>query len=433
MRYLIALLAAAFLALSPLSVCAQTDEGESPAADAQAELDMLKSSITVSADKMAALSREIDEMKDDRVEQSAALIASAQRIKIAETEVAAVEGRLTALLQQESEIQFRLDSADGRISQLLAILQRIRLNPPPALIIDPADALGSARGGLLLASVMPQLKAQATQVASDLSSLGGVRAGVETEAATLKGNYEGLLEEQLRIAALLEARKRGVESLSADLQDEEQVAAELGTRASSLTQLISTLSERIERVNNASGAAAAATRRQAKGALSDEEIRLALADTARTEPALPFSQARGYLVSPAAGVTVTDFGTDDGFGGVTNGISIVTRRDAQVVSPADGWVLYKGPYLNYGQIVILNPGDGYTLLLAGLDAIDVDLGQFVLEGEPLGKMGSRTLGETVTTNAGVSRPTLYIEFRRSKTPIDPTGWWRLRQNQTQNG
>ena len=95
--------------------------------------------------------------------------------------------------------------------------------------------------------------------------------------------------------------------------------------------------------------------------------------------------------------------------------------------------MYKGPYLNYGQIIILNTGEDYTVLLAGLEAVTVNLGQFVLMGEPVGVMGSRTIGRTVATSAGNSRPTLYIELRKNNQPIDPTGWWASPINPIQSG
>ncbi|HHS83055.1 MAG TPA: hypothetical protein ENJ68_05985, partial [Devosia sp.] len=95
------------------------------------------------------------------------------------------------------------------------------------------------------------------------------------------------------------------------------------------------------------------------------------------------------------------------------------------------------PYLNYGQIIIINPGNDYTILLAGLSEVSVDLGQFVRLGEPVGTMGSRTVGQTVTTSAGVSRPTLYIELQNpNEEPVDPALWWSdktgIARNDTDN-
>jgi len=149
---------------------------------------------------------------------------------------------------------------------------------------------------------------------------------------------------------------------------------------------------------------------------------------------VPFAAARGFLDFPVTrGVNVVNFGDGDGFGGVSDGVSVVTNAEAPVRAPADGWVLYTGNYLNYGQIVILDAGQDYTILLAGMARVDVKPGQFVLMGNPVGVMGSRTIGRTVATSAGAQRPTLYIEMRNKNVPIDPTGWWASSDNPTQSG
>src|SRR5690606_4535521 len=127
--------------------------------------------------------------------------------------------------------------------------------------------------------------------------------------------------------------------------------------------LIADLTRRAGAVAVAAQATAAADAGGDAPRLEPETIRIALANPERSTPAVPFAQARGYLASPAAGVAVVEYGAGDGFGGISRGVSIVTRAEAQVVAPADGWVLYRGDYLNYGQIVILNTGQDYTLLL----------------------------------------------------------------------
>jgi septal ring factor EnvC (AmiA/AmiB activator) len=148
---------------------------------------------------------------------------------------------------------------------------------------------------------------------------------------------------------------------------------------------------------------------------------------------VPFASARGFLNFPVAGVNVINYGDGDGFGGISRGLSVVTRAQAPVIAPADGWVLYTGDYLNYGQIVILDAGQDYTILLAGLENVEAKPGQFVRMGDRLGTMGSRTIGRTVATSAGASNPTLYIEMRNKNAPIDPTGWWATPLNPTQSG
>ena len=390
------------------------------------DLATVEASIGLSQERIDQLKAEIAELEGDRTKQNAALIAAAQRVKLAEIEVADVEDRLSELIVSELEVRGRLDGADGQIANVLAALERITLNPPPALIVDPDDALGSARSAILIAAIVPQLRAKADAVTADLKALTEIKEAALAEEATLKANHQVLEEEQLRIATLIAARKQGISVRTAELDTQVQEAIALAARATTLKELIDSLSTKVTWVSTAAAAADASADPDAVR-LSPEAVQLAFANTARTEPAIPFGAAKGYLTMPANGVNVLDYGVSDGFGGLSHGISVVTRAQAQVVSPADGWVLYKGPYLNYGQIIILNTGQSYTALLAGLDSVTVDIGQFVQMGEPLGTMGSRTIGRTVTTNAGNAQPTLYIELRQNNEPVDPTGWWAANQ------
>ncbi len=403
--------------------------GEDPSVpeldEAQAELMGVDADLVLSRDRIEALKKELAEMDGDRSEQNAALIAAAQRVKLTEIEISASEEKLHALIERETDLGARLDDEDEGISRLLGTLARISRNPPPALIVAPSDALGAARAASLLSEVLPQLRDKATSVSANLADLTKVRKTAEDETQTLKANYAVLFEEQLRIATLLEARKLGITRDNDALSSEQEKADDLAARSASLNQLIDNLANRIASDPNSVSTSILSTPTK-----TPEEIKLALADTSRTTPAFAFTDGLGLLDRPAAGVTVIDFGADDGFGGRSDGMSIVTRADAEVVAPADGWVLYKGPYLNYGQIIILNPGDGYSILLAGLETIDVDIGQFVLLGEPIGNMGLRTIGQAVTTAAGASRPTLYVELRQGDTPIDPAPWWRTEETRS---
>jgi len=394
----------------------------------QAALDEIERSITVSNDRAEQLRREIEEMSGDRAKQSAALIAAGQRLKMAELEVASMEERMGELIVSEMEVRGRLDGADQDIGTLLAALERISRNPPPALLVDPNNALNSARSALLMSAIFPQLRSKADAVTADLQHLTEIKAEAVEEEKQLKANYAVLGEEQLRIATLIAARKRGVDQMTAQLAQEEQEALALASRATDLKQLVASLQAKANDVASTQSRTPAAA---GTPTMTPDQIKLALANTARTEPAFPFDAAKGYLAMPSTGSNAVDFGGSDGFGGISQGLSVLTRPDAAVVAPADGWVMYKGPYLNYGQIVILNPGNDYTILLAGLAATSVNIGQFVMMGEPVGTMGSHTIGRTVTTNAGGSRPTLYIELRKNNTPIDPTGWWA--PNPTQSG
>jgi len=149
----------------------------------------------------------------------------------------------------------------------------------------------------------------------------------------------------------------------------------------------------------------------------------------RIKPAIPFSDARGKLPLPAQGRRALGFGEKTQFGGQSKGIVIETRYSAQVTSPCDGWVVYAGEFRSYGQLLIINAGDGYHVLLAGLSQIDVQPGQFVLTAEPVGTMSGGQKNSSSATP--VSGPVLYVELRKDGRPIDPDPWWASGQQKVQ--
>src|SRR6201999_1654520 len=122
---------------------------------------------------------------------------------------------------------------------------------------------------------------------------------------------------------------------------------------------------------------------------------------------------------PAAGTAVKTYGEADGFGGALKGVSLSSPPGATVSAPADSWVAFAGPYRSYGQLLILNAGEGYYLVLAGMERIQVSVGQFVLAGEPVAVMGSGGARIAGTAPIGAGEPVLYIELRKNDNVIDP--------------
>jgi len=122
---------------------------------------------------------------------------------------------------------------------------------------------------------------------------------------------------------------------------------------------------------------------------------------------------------------LASFGQNDGAGDKTRGISLETRQNARVISPADAWVVYAGPFRSYGQLLIMNAGQGYHIVVAGMEKINVQPGQFVLVGEPIGTMGAQRIASTGLVDVNTTKPILYVEFRKDGNSIDPTPWWAV--------
>jgi septal ring factor EnvC (AmiA/AmiB activator) len=294
--------------------------------------------------------------------------------------------------------------------------------PPPAILVRPQDALASIRSAILLGAVVPDLRQQAEALTADLEKLVAVRSDVEAEHARLVENADALAEGRQRIALLIEERQRqravSVEALAA----EDRRAASLGQQATSLKELIARMESEVAA---ASAAAAEAEKAPAVAAAATPagSNPASLGSAGRLAPTVSFARAKGLLPLPANGEVRTAFGAEDGLGGKSQGVSLVTRPEAQISSPADGWVVYAGPFRSYGQLLIINAGDGYHVLLAGMERIDVQLGQFVLAGEPVAAMASQRLASVGAVDVGAIQPVLYIEFRKDGTSIDPAPWW----------
>ncbi len=192
--------------------------------------------------------------------------------------------------------------------------------------------------------------------------------------------------EKERLAALVEARQQSLSSAEEALASQQKRAADLARQATTLKELIARLDAEEAQRKAAANAAHAADEQTAKEIAAKAEG-ARTAQPARLEPEVAFADARGRLPLPVAGTILKTFGSPDGFGGIEHGVSMATLAGAVVSAPSDGSVLFSGPYRTYGQLLIINAGGGYYLLLAGMDRINVAPGQFVLSGEPVGAMG----------------------------------------------
>ncbi|TIS55999.1 MAG: hypothetical protein E5W93_13735, partial [Mesorhizobium sp.] len=143
----------------------------------------------------------------------------------------------------------------------------------------------------------------------------------------------------------------------------------------------------------------------------------------RLAASAPFAALQGQIVLPVIGKIKRRFGADDGNGAMMLGDMVATQSGAIVTAPADGNVLYAGPFRSYGQLLILNAGDGYHVVLAGMSRISVATGQSVLAGEPIGAMGEARVASTSASQNGNATPELYVEFRKDGKPVDPNPWW----------
>jgi septal ring factor EnvC (AmiA/AmiB activator) len=404
---------------------AAAQDAEAIAADQaarQAEYETVLRDMTLSADRVEQLSADIAKVRKDHATLTAALIQSAKTEKKLSQDIEDITGRLEGLKEQQEGIRTSLAERRGVLAEVLAALQRMGLNPPPAILVKPEDALSSVRSAILLGAVVPELREETEILMADMKEMNRLSASILAERERLSASVRNQLAEKERLSMLLEEKQGLQQKAEAEIQAEQEKSQELAGRAGSLKDLIASLEKQAEE-----------SRRKAEEARRAEEERLAR-DAERSAPpeanrlvaSAPFSALRGQLALPVTGRVKRRFGGKDENGGVMFGDMVATQSGAIVTAPADGAVLYAGPFRSYGQLLILNAGDGYHVVLAGMSRISVTLGQSVLAGEPVGAMGEARVASAAASSNENTGPELYVEFRKDGKPVDPTPWWAER-------
>jgi murein hydrolase activator len=428
----------ALLSLALLVALAAAPEGaraqEKPSADperirkAQEERDSraenlrrIEEALAASGSARAQAEAEIAEIGRDRAKLNAALLDAGRQAQATEDRMNRLEERLRTLGDSEAAIRRSLDARRGVIAEILAALQRMGRRPPPAVLVAPEDILRVIRTSMLLGAVVPELRGEVDTLAGDLTELVRLRGLIASDKQALQNDLAGWARERQRLDALAAARRTRQAELESSVAAERARAGELGNQARSLKDLLDRVESEVAAARRVADAAKAAEEREAR-ATQERFAAAGFRDPARLAPKVKFAEARGDIPRPVVGRLVRGFGQPDGNGGMTRGISLSTRSKAVVSSPADGWVAFAGPFRSYGRLLIINAGDGYYLLLAGMDQISVEVGQFVLAGEPVGSMGEGSAAQAAP-DTDRTDPVLYVEFKKDGGSIDPEPWW----------
>ena len=346
----------------------------------------------------AGLESEVRRLQRDRV-------AAARAIQDSEAEISRLEARLARLARSEAGKSARLAARRDQSVGVLMALQRLALHPPEAMIAQPMSLSQTVRSAILLRAAVPEIERRADRLRADLAGLARARREAGERRLQLASAVAGLAERRAHLNTLL-ARKTELKRRTATQAREavRQVQA-LAREAQDLRDLLAHLEkERRQREAKATAAAEDAAR---PGTLP--------ASLGGEAPSI--SKARGMLPFPAVGRLTGLYGQATRTGLTRKGITIETRAGAQVVSPHEGRVVFAGLFRKYGQLLIIEHGEGYYSLLAGLARIDGVIGQWILGGEPVGIMGRPENGN----------PALYMELRRNGQPINPLPWLAARK------
>jgi len=380
------------------------------------------------------LDAEAQRLDDELIRVRAESIVAARSAQQHEAAVARLEGQLARLADDRTAKTAALAARRSAMADTLGALTRLALRPPEAMLAMPGDANDAVRGGLLLRAAVPRLEARADRLRRDLAALNALTREIATRRAELVAAGDELAAEQARLRGLADRKaelKAEVEGRRGAIDD--RIARMVG-EARDLGDLMRRLeADRIERDRAARARETREREAAAQAAAEPPAVAPAPAETPPEAPpevaalapdapllpeeAAPFSSARGGLIPPVRGQLVRGYGEATGYGQTTKGMTLETLPGAQVVAPYDGRIAFVGPFRDFGLILIIEHGEGYHSLIAGMAGSSAAVGQWVLAGEPLG----------TTVDGGMDRDatasTIYVELRRGGQPIDPLPWF----------
>jgi len=362
---------------------------DSPTGDPQKQLETIERELKEGRGRSATLDQTARELGDEVSALQKDLVERAARAQTQEDVVSGIERRLIELSAEDNARRQALSDRQSAIQTTLGALERIARLPPESLISNPKSAVDAVRTSMLLSAIIPELEAQAAALRSELVALEQLRVEMAVRSEELAAATQALDLERVSLTRLIKRKAKLREQTIAEHHAEDKRIAELARKADNLRALVNRLAK------------------MDRAARTQAALRLP-----RTAGTPSFSAAFGKLSLPARGFISRRFGESNQFGVKSKGLTIETRESAQVIAPHDGRIVFAGPFRGYGELLIIDHGEGYHTLIAGVARIDGAVGQLLLAGEPVGVMGAPP----------EEKPELYIELRHDGEPIDPLPW-----------
>ena len=350
------------------------------------------------AETLEQQAREVTEQAEKTARDTAAVAA---RIQQTEALVATQQARVRLIASQRALLRARLAERQAPLARLTGSLQRLSRRPPLLALLRPGSVRDAVYMRALLDTVLPEVEQRTAALRSEIERARALEQHALAAAVELQ-RAESEMRGRRRTLAMLETRQRLAS------REASGIAAREGERAVALAEKARDLSDLVEEVGRQGEL------RGQLAALPGPIMRPPRPEEAQVIQASSFvalpEGLPGYML-PVTGRVVTGFGEDEPGLSRSRGLTLMTRGNAQAIAPAPGRVAYAGPYRGYDRIVIIEHDGGWTSLVTGLARLDVEVGQRLVAGSPLGVTGP-------------GRPQVLVELRREGEPVNPLQYVR---------
>ena len=375
-----------------------------PAADAtQAQEQMLAArregeEARKRAEKLEARAREVIE-KADRTASAAAAVAA--RIQEAEAALAAQQARIALIASQRAGLRARLAERQGPLARLTGSLQRLSRRPPLLALLRPGTVRDAVYMRALLDTLLPEVERRTADLRAEIERGRALERQARAAAEDLRTTEREMRARRARLAALESGQRLASREAVGIAARESERALALAEKARDLGDLVEEMGKQGEL-------------RAQLAALPGPIMRPPRPEEAQVVDAAQFTpppEGLPIYMLPTTGSVLSGFGEQAPGQARSGGLVLKTRAHAQAVSPAPGRVVFAGPYRGYERIVIIEHEGGWTSLVTGLARLDVDVGETVIAGSPIGVTGP-------------GDPQVMVELRRDGEPVNPLQYIR---------
>lgn len=350
------------------------------------QLKSLSSELKQGQPQLASAKQKSDNLAAEAASLRQKLIATAARIEGLEQQKADADVQIVRLMAEGASLSAGFARDRVAVTKLLGVLERLQHDMPPALAMRPDDALGAARGAMLIGASLPPVYAQAASLSRRIDALKRTRLALEQQQAQAADTAARLSLARDELDDLLAQKERAAAGAA-------ETYGTLKTQLAAIARQAGDFQALLTRVK---------ALRQGPDRVPDQSVVTVSAENTGSFGGL----GRNSLLEPVVGAVAKENGT--------SGLSYATQPGAQVIAPADGKVLYAGPYHKSGQVLILEITTGYDVVLAGLGRVTVRPNDQLLAGEPVG---------TMPLDAADNR--LYFEVRHDGRGQSPAPWLKL--------
>jgi len=388
----------------------------------QSELDSLKQRLQTLQNEFRNTQASRREAADELRQSERAISSSVHQLRQLDGERQRAQTDLQALRQQADATEARISLQQAHLAQALKAAYQRGQGDALKLILNGADPNQTARDLRYLTHLSRARHETIEALRADLAQQAALQLQFEQKSAELTQLQMDREAEQKKLLADKRAREQVLQKLSVQIQKQQREISNLKRDERSLAQLV----ERLNRLMAQQAAREAARARAAqqaqktpktdKSATSQPQRGLGI--NTETPVAFrsdkPFSDLKGSLRLPVAGELMNRFGAQREGGGVSwKGLFIRAAEGAVVKSIAAGQVVFSEWLRGFGNLIIVDHGEGYMSLYSNNESLYKQVGERVQPGDPIATVGN---------SGGQPDTGLYFEMRHQSRPVNPLLW-----------